>query len=305
MLTPTDEAMLLACARYQYVTAEQWCRYFEDPGKRRYVQRRGRALAAQDYLLRQHLARTPGAGKAPYVFTLGPKGRAHVASLGIPIPQRFRPGDITNLSPRHLEHSAAITDVLLSFDLLAKRDGRITVADLLHERFLHERRFKVAVPILQPLTGEPGTRVVQIVPDAFVRVVARAADGYRSFPLDIEVDRDTERQVAFREKIANLYAFGMSEAYERHYGARSFNVAVFLPPAHGDPQARLAEVLDWTERELAQRGLEHEAISFSFCALDPVTTPPAELLLGPHWYSPFDTTPHALIELSASAEGGI
>ena len=30
MLTPTDEEMLLACARYHYLTHEQWCRYFED-----------------------------------------------------------------------------------------------------------------------------------------------------------------------------------------------------------------------------------------------------------------------------------
>jgi hypothetical protein len=120
----------------------------------------------------------------------------------------------------------------------------------------------------------------------------------------IEVDRDTERQVAFRDKIANLYAFGMSETYERVYGARSLNVAVFFPPAHGDPQARLAEALDWTERELRHRRLEHEAVSFSFCALDPVTTPPAELLLGSHWLHPFSTTPHALIDLAETAEGG-
>src|SRR4051812_13510147 len=111
MLTPTDEALLLACASYQYMTVEQWCRLFEDPGRLRYVQRRSRELAADGYLLRLHIAQPGGKGKAPYLFTLGTKGRQHVASLGVAIPQRFRPTDVTTLSPRHVAHSAAITDV--------------------------------------------------------------------------------------------------------------------------------------------------------------------------------------------------
>lgn len=304
LLSPTDEELLLFCARYQYITHAQWCAAFEDEGRLRYVQRRSRELVADSYFMRLHIAQLGSKGKAPYLFTLGAKGRQHVASLGIAIPQRFRPTDATTLSPRHVAHSAAITDVLLSFDLLARHDDRIAIEDLRHERFLHEQRFKVTVPMVQPLTGDMTKRQVEVIPDAFVRVVAQVGTQGRVFPLVIEVDRDTERQVAFRDKIANLYAFGMSDAYERVYGARSLNVAFIFPPAHGDPRARLAEALDWTERELRQRHLEHEAVSFSFCARDPVTTPPAELLLGTHWLHPFSTTPHALIDLAESAEGG-
>src|SRR3954454_13549136 len=82
-LTPTDEEMLEACAWYQYLTAEQWCRYFEDPGKLRYIQQRSRKLADEDYLIRLYLSRPARMGKAPSLFTLGPKGRDHVKSLGI------------------------------------------------------------------------------------------------------------------------------------------------------------------------------------------------------------------------------
>jgi hypothetical protein len=305
MLTPTDEAMLLACARYQYLTAEQWCRYFEDPGKLRYVQRRSRELAAQEYLIRLYLARAPGAGKAPSVFALGPQGRALAKSHGVAVPRRFRPIDLKTLSPKHLAHSVALTDVLLRFDLLARHDERITIADMRHERLLHEQRFKVTVPFVQPVTGVIEERVVEVVPDAFVRVIAQVGDAWRSFPLVIEVDRDTEEQIDFREKIANLYTFGLSKTYERLYEARSFNVVFFIQAPRRDPLERLAEVLAWAERELRQRRLEHESVSFSFCALDPATTPPDELLLGEQWFHPFGSSPHTLIDLAESPKGGV
>lgn len=298
---------MLACARYQYVTAEQWCRYFEDAGKLRYVQRRSRVLASQDSLIRLYISRPGGAGKAPSIFTLGLAGRRHVQSLGMRVPQRFRRSDLFSLSPRHLAHSEDVTDVLLSFDLLARRDHRIEVPELLHERFLFEQRFKVPVRMVHPATGEVRQEPMEVTPDAFVKVSAwvEAEQRYRVFPILIEVDRDTEQQVVFREKIAKLYALGTSETYEQVYAARSFNVAFFVQAPRRDPLQRLAELLTWTERELTQRQLTHDAASFSFCALDPATTTPEDLLLGACWFYPFSTTPHALIDLSPATEGGI
>lgn len=306
-LTPTDEELLLTCARWQYATVEHWVRWFEDTGKRRYLQRRSRELAEQDYLIRLYIARPAGTGKAPSIFTLGPAGRRHVESLGVRVPQRFRRSDLTSLSPKHLAHSEDVTDVLLSVELLARHDPRIEVLELLHERFLFEQRFTVPVQVAHPVTGEVRQDVMEVTPDAFVKVAAwvEAEARRRIFPILIEVDRDTEAQVVFREKIAKLYAFGTSETYERVYGARSFNVAFFIQAPRRDPQQRLAELLTWTERELKQRQLVHDAVSFSFCALDPVTTTPETLLLGPSWFHPFSTVPHALIDLSVAPEGGI
>ncbi len=303
-LTPTDEELLLACARYQYLTVDQWRRFFEDDGKLRYLQRRSRELAAQDSLIRLYITRPGGVGKAPSLFSLGPAGRRHVESLGIRVPQRFRRSDLTSLSPKHLAHSEALTDVLLSFDLLARHDARIAIAELLHERFLFEQRFKVPVRSVDALTGQIVERPMEVTPDAFVKVSAQTTRGLRRFPILVEVDRDTEQQVVFREKIAKLSAFGTSETYERLYAARSFNVAFFVRAPKRDPLLRLTEIMTWTERELRQRRLEHEAAAFSFCALDPATTPPAELLLGATWLHPFSTTPHALIDLSET-EGGL
>jgi hypothetical protein len=306
-LTPTDEELLLTCARYHYVTVDQWLRSFADEGKRRYVQRRSRELVAQDYLIRLYISRPGGQGKAPSIFTLGLAGRRHVESLGIRVPQRFRRSDLFSLSPKHLAHSEDVTDVLLNFDLLVRHDGRIEIAEMLHERFLFEQRFKVPVRMVHLVTGEVRQEPMEVTPDAFVKVSAwvEGEQKRRVFPILVEVDRDTEQQVVFREKIAKLYAFGTSETYEQVYGARSFNVAFFVQAPRRDPLQRLAELLAWTERELKQRQLTHDAVSFSYCALDPAATPPEVLLLGASWFYPFSTTPHSLIDLSEASEGGV
>jgi hypothetical protein len=221
------------------------------------------------------------------------------------VPKRFRPQDLKSLSPQHLAHSEDITDVLLSVDLLARHDERISIREMLHERFLKEQDFRIPVRVADLRTGQLPEKAADVIPDGFVRVSAQAASGLRGFPIVIEVDRDTEEQFAFRQKIARLYVFGTSEAFERVYGARSLNVAFVVLPPKRDPLVRLAEIMEWTERELRQRKLTHDAPSFSFCALDPATTDPADLWLGATWLHPFSTSPHALIDLSEPAKGGL
>lgn len=304
-LTPTDEEMLEACARYQYMTVEHWVRLFEDEGKRRYLQRRSQALSDHDYLIRLYITPLGGRGKGRSIFTHGAAGRDYAKSLGKRVPNRFRPIDVKTLTPRHLAHSEDLTDVLLSFDLLARHDDRITIPEMLHERFLFEQRFKVPVQFAHLVTGELRQEQMEVTPDAFVKVAGQAGNERRIFPLLIEVDRDTEEQIDFREKIAKLYAFGTSETYEQLYQARSFNVAFIIQAPKRNPLDRLTEVLAWTERELRQRNVQHDAVSFSFCALDPETTLPEDLWLGTNWLHPFSTTPHALIDLAEDLEGGV
>jgi hypothetical protein len=304
-LTPTDEEMLEICARYQYMTVEHWCRWYEDPNKERYVQRRTRELSENDYLIRLYIPPLGGRGKGRPIFTHGSAGRDYAKSVGKRVPRRFRPIDVKTLSPRHLAHSEDLTDVLLSFDLLAKHDDRITVTEMLQERFLFEQRFKVPVSFTHPVTGEITQEQMEVTSDAFVKVAGQVGTKRRIFPLLIEVDRDTEEQIDFREKIAKLYAFGTSEKYGQLYQARSFNVAFLVQAPKRNSVDRLTEVLGWTERELRQRRVPHDAASFSFCALDPATVSPEDLFLGANWFHPFSTPPHALIDLSEDPEGGV
>jgi hypothetical protein len=81
-LTPTDEELLLAYARYQYMTVEHWVRWFEDDGKRRYLQRRSLALSENDYLIRLSITPLGGRGKGRSIFTHGTAGKSFAQSLG-------------------------------------------------------------------------------------------------------------------------------------------------------------------------------------------------------------------------------
>ena len=82
-------------------------------------------------------------------------------------------------------------------------------------------------------------------------------------------------------------------------------MAFFIQAPRRNPVDRLTEALLWTERELKLRTMDHAGTRFRFCALDPATTTPEELLLGANWYTPFDSTPQTLINLSVSTEGGV
>jgi hypothetical protein len=81
-LTPTDEELLLACARYQYMTVEHWVRWFEDDGKRRSLERRRLALSDNDDLIRLSITPLGGRGKGRSLFTHGTAGRTVAQSLG-------------------------------------------------------------------------------------------------------------------------------------------------------------------------------------------------------------------------------
>ena len=74
--------MLLACARYQYMTVEHWVRWFEDDGKRCYLQRRSLALSENDYLIRLYITPLGGRGKGRSIFTHGKAGKTVAQSLG-------------------------------------------------------------------------------------------------------------------------------------------------------------------------------------------------------------------------------
>ena len=115
--------MLEACARYQYMTVEQWVPCSRIEGKRRYLQRRSQELADHDYLIRL------------YITPLGWQGQRAVTSSRMGPPAGTMPSPSANacrtlpadrcdkkLTPAHLAHSEDITDVLLSFDLLARHD---------------------------------------------------------------------------------------------------------------------------------------------------------------------------------------
>jgi protein involved in plasmid replication-relaxation len=301
-LSETDEELLETLSRYQFLAVNQWARHFEDAGRIRYLQRRTHQLREREYLLQLSLTRGRGEGKGEYLFTHDARGRHFCEEKGLPVPQRFRPVEIRELSVSQRWHTKAISDVLLAFDLLAKHNDRIRIEELLHERYLHERRFKVDVPELNKRTGQTELLPAFVVPDAYVQVVARIGNKGRRIPLVVEVDADSEYQVAFRRKIRRLFTFGENEEYKRVYGVGSYQIAFFVFSPRRDPARRLASLLNYTEAELQALNMANYARRIGFCALDPATTTPEELLLAPVWRHPFTDTRSPLLDLRV--EGG-
>src|SRR4029453_15002291 len=86
-ITEADRSILLALGRFHYLTAAQASRllYPNLNDDHRYMQRRLKRLADNDYALRLRALPTPRYGQAPHVFTLGQGGGPYLQQVGFPV----------------------------------------------------------------------------------------------------------------------------------------------------------------------------------------------------------------------------
>jgi hypothetical protein len=281
MISPTDEPLLRAFARYDYLTAEQIRRLRYSHGSLAYARTRLKRLADAAYLERlgqPHPART---GSAPTVFRLATRGYRVLAHLGVSAIHLPRERPASYLFYRH---ALALNDLLIAAELMTRRHPSLTIPRLLHERAL--RRSPVAVRLA---TG----RTVGVIPDAYLRFAATSIDGSGFwYDLLIEVDMGTTAQRAWRHKVEALVAF-CAGPYQAVFDAASVTIAVLTPC--GDDRA--AELLRWTEAELIQLGAPSLGTWFCVAGLDPARIPPQELFRSPCWRQPFASEPTALLAL--------
>src|SRR3954454_8207062 len=128
-ITETDRAILVALARYHYLTAAQASRllYPRLTDENRYMQRRFKRLVDVDLVLRLRALPMPRYGQAPHVFTLAHKGRVAVQSQGVSVQPYLRPSEERQVAENNpiMRHRLAAVDVLLAADLLC-RDFAVT-----------------------------------------------------------------------------------------------------------------------------------------------------------------------------------
>ena len=172
-LTAPDERILLAIGRMHYLTNEQLRRLYYGQSLS-YVQERTRKLAQLGYLLRLELKSARRGGSSPIVYSLDRIGRSFVEEAGYSLPSRFRKSEILAASPMHLEHTLAVNDVLIAFEQL---QGSVSLLEYWHERDIK----RMSLPVY---------------PDAWIAV----RDGDLKTAYLLEVDRGTEKQVAFRDR---------------------------------------------------------------------------------------------------------
>jgi hypothetical protein len=291
-ITETDRNILLALSRYHYLTAAQASRLlypklFDD---NRYMQRRLKKLVDAQYLLRLRALPVPRYGQAPHVFTLHRSGRQYLHNLGISIHRYFRPFEERRAAYNDpfMYHRLAAIDVLIAADSLC-RDYAVTCSRLLTERVLRRTAVKVEL-------GTTNRHKVAVIPDGWFQL---GVDGSPPISIALELDRATEDQKAWRQKVA-AYAAWADGPYREAFETDNLTVAVVTPT-----QRRCDQLRDWTLRELTRLKTAGLADIFLVTAESPVSTRPIDFFFGHLWYLPREAQPVSLLDPPETRPGEV
>jgi hypothetical protein len=273
--------MLLALALFGYLTAEQVTRLLYADSSLAFVRKKLQSLVAQELVF------TLGgrAVNVPLVYTLSGKGRHYVSQLGTPTTTRFRPAEEREKSANvfFLQHTIAVTDVLISARLLCQRYPNIVLSRMYLEREL-KRKIYVAL-------DHPGEKVQHIClePDAAVDFITQGT--WQEF-FHIEVYRTNLREDRFKQKVRAYATYVASPLHQELFQTPSLAIAVFCAT---DPMAQ--SLKRWTEEVLQALQQPELGEQCFFTSSDPATTSPEELFLSPVWEQAFGTTKTPLLVL--------
>lgn len=281
-VTPAKHALLLALARYWYLTARQCTRLLYAEGSLTRVQTLLKELADGGYVQRLFLPRPTPHGRVPAVYTLGRLGRAHLDALGMETPARLRPSDEREHRYLFLAHTLAVNDCLIALELLSRRVPQIAIQQMLHERTLRHRPITVT---------DPDGRHASVIPDGWLDLRVILPGSTDRYCIALELDRGTTEQRAFRRKIARWVA-AADGPYQHAFGTDLLTVAIVATPGEG----RATEIRRWIAAELASLHRQEQAVLFLVTAVDAAVVDPASFFTGPVWRRCDDTTPVALIE---------
>jgi hypothetical protein len=277
VIREADEAILLALARFHYLTAAQISRLFYPTmqDRNREAQRRTKDLVDAGYILRLDALPKAYVGKQPNVFTLTDKGRKYVQAMGASVQPYFRPHEERRAYRNFpfMRHTLAAIDVLVAAERLCM-DYDVSCPRMLTERNLKKSALRVDVP-----AGPNGrvARNVAVIPDGWFQLQIGDAEPY-SFAL--ELDRATEEQKVWRQKVAAYTVWaGDNGPYADAFETNDLTIAVVCPD-----ERRCRMLIDWTLRELKLRGTDEDfAAMFLFGYASPERTPPYDFFFAPNW----------------------
>jgi hypothetical protein len=271
--------MLLAIARFHYLSAIQLTRLLFSPGSLTYVRRHVMELFHGGYLRRVFLPTITPMGSSRAIYCLDAKGYRYLKPRGLAPHGRFRPDEDATREWLFLSHTLAANDVLIAAHLLSAQPIGVTIAHVTTEREL--KRSVVYV--------SDAAHRIGVAPDGWVDF----RQGSRQTCLAFELDRGTVERKAVQRKV-RAYLHYTQGPYQEAFGTRSLTV-VFITTAG---ERRLTELLTWSEAALAAEAAQTRADLFRFAALDAASIPPVDLFFGPRFLRPFD--PHPLPLLAAS-----
>jgi Replication-relaxation len=279
------EKILLSLAEFDYLTAEQITRLRYAPSSITFVRKKLQVLMASGFVLalRRHVV------TLPRVYTLTGAGYAFAEALGMPRRRRVRPTEEGEKAANFyfLQHTIAVTDVLIAARLLSRTVPGIRLHRLYLEREL-KRKIYVAIPV--PIgDGKTQRRDTCIEPDAAVDFVIQGK--WQDF-YHIEVYRSNLREYRFKQKILSYAAYAASSLHQELFHTPALSIAVFCANDH------LARTLKrWTEEVLHELKEPSLGERFFFCSVNPATARPEELYLAPVWEQAFGTAKTPLLVL--------
>jgi Replication-relaxation len=290
-----DEAILLALARFHYLTAAQISRllYPRMQDRNREAHRRTKDLADAGYIERLGATPKPQYGKRPNVCTLTDKGRKYVQAMGASVQPHFRPVEEKRAYANYpfMRHTLAAIDGLIAAERLSW-DYDVSCPRMMTERDLKHSVVRVDVP-----AGANGqnSRSVAVIPDGWFEL--QVGDG-PAIAIALELDRATEEQKAWRNKVAayNVWA-GNEGPYADVFETNSLTIAVVCPH-----ERRAKQLLEWTLKELRLRNAEDFAEVFLFTHASPETTDPYQFFFGPRWLTAHQNKPIALLDTPAGTQ---
>jgi hypothetical protein len=283
VLGKPKRTILLLLARYVFLRADQICAAAFGRSHA-FVQAHLRELTAAGWLLRAPYLRDSDLGKAPYVYTLAAPAWDWIGQQGLPVPERFRPSEeIGKVSP----HTMEIAAFGVALERFCRRSAVLRIAQFRHERVLP------ATPIRLADGSTPRVR-----PDAWVQLAIERPEGIKQRCWVLEIDRASEYQVAFREKIRRLLAY-RKEPYRQQFGTESIAILFTVPTAH-----RRDLVRGYIEAEIAAHerttGTKVRPDLFWITDADPREAD-TDLFLAPCWVQPFRGATAALLAPSGPA----
>ncbi len=283
LLSQSGLAIVLAIGRYHFLSFLQLKRLLGWSSES-YLYTWLDKLVLAGYVRKDNWIADKPTGRPTLFWSISEKGRLALHLEAVNYPNRI---SHTHRSALTLKHLRDLNDLLILFDLLVKFDPSFELLNFRHDQELQRFPFRLDLP---------DGRKVSFVPDGFIALRQRVGERERILGICPELDRGTEEEAKWREKIRCYVAFYRSGAYQEAFGVEPILVPVVVKLERGHPEIRMANLIRWTEKELTDQRAATWGKSFRFTILDAGSTPPSEFLGGLHWRQPFTTEPSPLLE---------
>lgn len=269
-LTKRDRKIIQSVFDYRVLSSPQIEALFfpSQPGHphscRSACQRRLQLLFHHEYLDRLFIPLVIGQGRTPFIYTLGVKGAALLATkLGVDAGTIRRQPKANKKGSLFLEHTLAVNDVRVMGECLV-RISRWQLADWQDDSQFRQETYQDKVPF-----RNQGAQVRRHFPDGYF--VLQSVDGLKKAHFFLEIDLGTMSNARWREKVQAYIQFRESGRAAQHYGTNKFRLLAITTS-----EKRLANLKRTTEKA---GGIHY----FWFTTLAHIDIEQPENLLNPIW----------------------